>query len=246
MTVDARLERLYRQVELVRGAGNRKRGRLCIMSFVAFLAEEHHTDNPCTASVLIRQFAIIVNDEMPDHLRQQLKPFAPRIIGTRDGQDRLRAELLMNAARLDILPRIAVDFGEDAQRQANLRRACGDLPKMEVLIDLRDKAASLVLHARSAAGMSGQEELASILARLLTHCAKTATDPACRDWYWLKAIELLDRLCDVGPDRPQPQFQPERLASLEAFLKRREDVQRRKTRVAAALVRARSLIPALW
>jgi hypothetical protein len=117
---------------------------------------------------------------------------------------------------------------------------------MEVLIDLRDKVASLVQQARPATSMSGYEEVASVLARLLAHCAKTAGSPAHRDWYWLKAIELLDRLCDAGTGRLQLELHPERLASLEAFLKRREEVQQRRTRVAAALVRARSLIPALW
>jgi hypothetical protein len=37
MSVNLRAERLYDQVELVRGIGSRNRGQLCIISFVAYL-----------------------------------------------------------------------------------------------------------------------------------------------------------------------------------------------------------------
>ena len=46
MSVNLAVERLYEEVELVRGTGNRHRGELCIMSFVAYLAGEPHTDSP--------------------------------------------------------------------------------------------------------------------------------------------------------------------------------------------------------
>ena len=77
MTIDAQLEHLYQQIELVRGSGDPKHRRLCIMSFVAFLNGEPHTDNPTTASSLIRRYAMVINDEMPDSLRQRLKPTIP-------------------------------------------------------------------------------------------------------------------------------------------------------------------------
>ena len=87
MTVDERMEQVYQQIELVRGVGDRRRAKLCIMSFVALLAGESHTDSPDTASAVLRRFAITINDEMPADMRQRLKPFAPRIIGTRDQWD---------------------------------------------------------------------------------------------------------------------------------------------------------------
>src|SRR6266568_1215300 len=73
MSVNLQAERLYDQVELVRGAGSRNRGQLCIMSFVAYLGGERHTDHPRTASSFIHDFAIPLNDGISTALRQQLK-----------------------------------------------------------------------------------------------------------------------------------------------------------------------------
>src|SRR5215218_1657267 len=94
MAVDRRLERLCERVTLVEGEGNPRRGELCIMSFVALLAGEAHTDRPASASPLIRDIAIPINDAMPRNVRQHLKPFAARIVGTNDGRDRDRVEVL--------------------------------------------------------------------------------------------------------------------------------------------------------
>lgn len=73
MLMNSRFEEFYSQVELVRGAGDRRRAQLCVMSFVAFLAGENHSDNPVTASPFIRRFAITINDAVPTPLRQDLK-----------------------------------------------------------------------------------------------------------------------------------------------------------------------------
>lgn len=92
--MDERLERLYRHVELVRGAGDPRSGKLCRVSFVAFLAGEGHSDRAVTASPLIRELAVRINDAMPQEMRQKLKPFVPRIFGTNDGRDVQRAAML--------------------------------------------------------------------------------------------------------------------------------------------------------
>ncbi|MGH7191194.1 MAG: hypothetical protein ACREF0_18650, partial [Acetobacteraceae bacterium] len=70
MVVDERLERLYEKVELVKGAGDPSQGKLCVMSFVALLAGEGHSDRPRTASPLIRELAVRINDAMPRAMRQ--------------------------------------------------------------------------------------------------------------------------------------------------------------------------------
>ena len=110
MSVNLQAERLYDQVDLVRGAGHRKRGQLCIMSFVAYLAGERHTDRPRTSSPFIRSFAIQLNDGIPPLLRQDLKPSAPQIIGTNDGHDFERASVVLRMVMDDVLPRAAWDF----------------------------------------------------------------------------------------------------------------------------------------
>ena len=57
MIVDLELQRLYDRVRLVRGKGDRRAGTLCIMTFVALLAGERHTDAPSTASPVLRALA---------------------------------------------------------------------------------------------------------------------------------------------------------------------------------------------
>src|SRR4051812_15120531 len=71
MDLDLRLQRSLNRVELVGGTiGNPGDGRLCLMSLVAFLAGEDHSDAPGCASPLIQAFAIRINDNMPHAARQ--------------------------------------------------------------------------------------------------------------------------------------------------------------------------------
>ena len=102
MVDDPRLERIYEGIDLVGCIGNPTARTMCIMSFVACLAGEGRTDAPMTASPVIRDFAIIVNDRMPPEVRRRLKPFAPRIIGTNDGLDEIRAQVLRRALAEEI------------------------------------------------------------------------------------------------------------------------------------------------
>src|SRR5215213_3060577 len=105
MDLEPRLQRALDRVELVGGSiGDPGQGRMCLMSLVAFLAGEDHSDSPGCASPLIQAFAVAVNDHMPRPARQRLKPFAPRIIGTGDGFDRLRAAILRQALAEEIPP----------------------------------------------------------------------------------------------------------------------------------------------
>lgn len=239
MTVDARLERLYQQIELVRGIGDPNRRRLCIMSFVAFLTGEAHTDRPSTVSSLIRRFAMVINDEMPDSLRQRLKSFAPRLIGTKDDEDHARAQLLVDAAQVEILPRIAEDFGRTITPSRCAINGKGPCKQPVTLHELAEKVAGF----GTSPGTYNCEDMAAALAQLLAHCGKAAP-ASLGDWYWLKAIDLLDRLSDFTTGRPRPEICPERLVSLEAFLTRRSEMQQHKMRAAAAFARVRSFIPA--
>ena len=245
MTVDARWESLYQQVELVRGVGNRKRGKMCIMSFVAFLAGEDHSDNPTTASPLIRQFAMTINDEMPDHIRQRLKSFAPRILGTRDGCDRARVWLLIEVSSNELLPQIAAEFGAAETRDGCTPRGYQTNRKAMTLPQLHEQAVKLVSYGSDPGNMPPYEEAATAVARLIAHCGRIARTPRQRDWYWVKAIELLDRLCDVSADHGRSSVTIERLSAVEAFLDSCNERQQRKARAAAAFARVRNLIPAL-
>ncbi len=222
MNVDAAMERLYQRVELVRGAGDRWRGQLCLMSFVALLAGEAHSDDPRTASRVIRRFGTVINDEMPVGIRQRLKPFAPRIVKTRDGCDQKRAHLLADAWQTEIVPQVLADFGDQACVTDRRTGAFLECP----------------LVSTDAAWAVG---LASAIARLIAYYAGRARYQQ-SDWYWLKSIDLLDRLCDVGADRARPPYSMDEVMVAMRVLDRSWNPQISLT--AAALTRIRSLIPA--
>jgi hypothetical protein len=221
--LELRLQRVLDRVELVEGAGDPGAGMMCVMSLVARLAGEGHTDDPRCASPVIRAFAVPVNDGMPREVRRRLKPFAPRILGTDDGLDRERAAVLRRALAEEILPRVAerhrlpsaaapawrgdlVGRLWSALRGGRLRRRVGRLVERVV-----------------AAGRPGDEvALARAAGRLIALCAGHARSAREAEWYWDAAIGLLDGLCDVGGPRfrgAPAELRVERLALLEASLR---------------------------
>jgi hypothetical protein len=197
MCVDLRTERLYEQVELVRGAGSRTSGGLCIMSLVAYLAGECESDRPQTASPFVRQFAIQLNDGSSTDLRQDLKPFAPRIIGTNDGRDLERAALVHKVITEEVWPRAERDglVGQrDASRKAWVKRLfhCADHRD-----DTRPNVMARFHDFRTAHEQGKCLRLGMLAGDLLVSLVKKAPT---RRWYWAKSLELLDRLCEVGSD----------------------------------------------
>jgi hypothetical protein len=215
MEHDLRLQRAFDRIELVGGnIGYPDQGRLCLMSLVAFLAGEEHSDAPRCSSPLIQTFAILVNDRMPPAARQRLKPFAPRIIGTNDGQDGARADLLRAILAHEVLP---MAVGQGLVQPAALPRGR--------VVDVRrlwrwlrtDKRQRLVDCA-----LSPDDDVvatASHAARLIARLASHAPDARAQDWYWTAAIGILDRLCGVGaPSRRGAGVRADRVARLEGQL----------------------------
>jgi len=209
MDLDVRLHRAFDRVELVSGSiGNPGEGRMCLMSLVAFLAGEAHSDAPRCASPLIQTFAVLVNDHMPREARQRLKPFAPRIIGTNDGFDQVRTEILRHALADGILakaPRrcLTTPAAPACGRPSLVRRLWRWLRK--------DEQGRLL-------ALSGDDgvDLARGAARLIARSARRAPCAREQERHWDAAIGLLDMLCDVGaPTRCGPGIRAERLAQLE-------------------------------
>lgn len=191
----ADLERLYERIRLVGGKGSRRDARLCVMTFVALLAGERHTDAPVTASPVIRKFAITLNDGMPDDEREHLKPFAPRIIGTRDALDSERVELLRTALRDEIAPQLRRD-GIDPIGYRQLGR---DLSAYGAgFTDDSHCLCGGYLDERRNGKQMAPQRVGAEVGRLLVRCGTEAAPSASRPWYWAKSIDLLDRLCDVG------------------------------------------------
>jgi hypothetical protein len=69
----------------------------CAMEFVAYLANEPHSDTPVCVSPVLRRFCIAFNDSLDDVNRQRLRPYLARTIGTSgDGLDEERSWLAMD------------------------------------------------------------------------------------------------------------------------------------------------------
>jgi hypothetical protein len=218
MAVVASIERVCERVQLVQGKGDRRKGRLCIMSFVALLAGERHTDAPVTASPFIRHYAIALNDGMPEAERQRLKLFAPRIVGTNDGLDAGRLHVLRSAFSEEIVPRLRANMAAD-WRPIPLT---GELTRDDPIgvKSLQDFTLAFAANTGKHAARREINQLAIIGAKLLISCANSAPHMADRGWYWSKAIDLLDRLCDVGPPVPHSSVCPEHLARADIMLRR--------------------------
>jgi hypothetical protein len=201
MDPDPRLQqqRVLDRFELVSGIGEPGEGTACVMSLVAHLAGEGRTDRPRCASPVIREFAIPVNDHMPREARQRLKPFVPRLVGTNDGLDRGRAEVLRRVLVETILPGAsgecqAASPGEPARPAGPFRRLRIRLLRGSLL----RRIGRLLDEAEGGRGRGQEAELASAAGRLLAMCARDAWDAREAEWYWNQAIALLDRLCEVG------------------------------------------------
>jgi hypothetical protein len=240
MLGDSRLEGLYNQVELVRGIGDRQHAQLCIMSFVALLAGEDHTDNPVTASRVIRRYAITINDQIPASLRQDLKCFAPQMIATRDGHDTLRAKLLLDAARTGLLPRIEADicgFGSAILTDEKKRT-------FRAWLQAYREVKTYVATSTNPLDEGVREDAACMVACLICGCARIAPLADQRAYYWAKAADLLDRLCTIGIEDARPMVSEDHLELLSRFFANRRQPPAQNTRAASLWMRVRSPLPA--
>jgi len=71
---------------LKRGAHDEQSQEMCIMEAVAFVAGEPWSDSPQCASPVIAAFLRSYNDSVSDDVRQTLKQYIPRLIGTRGSE----------------------------------------------------------------------------------------------------------------------------------------------------------------
>ena len=71
-------------------------GAACVMEAVSYVAGEPWSDHPACASPIITAFLIRWNDSMNETDRQMLKPYIPRLVGTRTSaqDEEIRAWLL--------------------------------------------------------------------------------------------------------------------------------------------------------
>jgi hypothetical protein len=82
---------------LAKGSHDTPQDGLCAMEWAAYIAGESHTDQPECVSPILRSFCISVNDAWDDDMRQRLRPYLARCIGTAgDGMDQERGFLALD------------------------------------------------------------------------------------------------------------------------------------------------------
>lgn len=228
------LEQLYQDVELVRGSGERQRMKLCVMSFAALLAGDVHTDKPAAVSPLIRNFAVIVNDDMPPSWRQLLKPFAIRLVGTNDRLDMARVALLFDIFQQEVLPRVLKDFPARPRNRVHQLLGLNAIVYGDVVITV---ALQILKPYRQPSSRKEGLAFATNVAKLLTVCGNYRGQSE-HVWYWTKAIDILDQLGtlrDLGDDA---QVAPAPHNSLQKILPQSAQSEQMYSRVAGALSRA--------
>jgi len=70
-------------LNLKQGAHEPSSQEMCVMEAVAYIANEPWSDHPQCASPVIATFMRSYNDSVSDEVRQTLKQFIPRLIGTK-------------------------------------------------------------------------------------------------------------------------------------------------------------------
>jgi hypothetical protein len=68
---------------LTKGAHSSWEEGACVMEAVAYVAGEPFSDHPKCASPVIAAFLRSWNDDLDDETRQRLKPYIPRLVGTK-------------------------------------------------------------------------------------------------------------------------------------------------------------------
>lgn len=200
MSFNLDVQRRYDGVELVAGIGDPTLNKFCIMSFVAFMAGEYFGDRPRTASQIIRKFVIPLNDRVDATTRQCLKPFAPKIIGTNDGHDAERADLIYQTVLSEVLP---AAFGDVADGVGSAGRLRLTLDKEAAFI--RSAVAGLparvrrnVEHMLDAREAGRHDVVAKEAGHMFATLAEIAPQQQRRTWYLNRSIALVDQLCEVG------------------------------------------------
>lgn len=232
MVQNPEFERLLGEVELVRSRGDPERKKLCVMSLVAMLASEPHSDRPRCASPAIAAFVRPINDAMDRTTRQKLRLFAPRILGTAGGNEADCRAVLHRMLTTTLLSAVVTDLqasarGQDQARGAELTaQLASQLAHSKTTEDQLHIAqnaawdrAALIWPLRNALmayrdGDSVQQ--AESTARVLIAAVSCLARPSRRDWYWDRAIETLDALCDAArPSNNTSRVTPD-LTAIEA------------------------------
>jgi hypothetical protein len=192
----------------------------CAMEWVAYIANEPHSDQPVCVSPVLRAFGISWNDSLDDETRQKLRPYLARMIGTAgDGRDEERAWMCT-----DWLVRVCaptwMDLTPSLREQAAVLRALPPVLSVESarrvsteIMAARHQSAAAGDAARDAAGDAAWDAAWDAAGDAAWAAARDAAGDAAGDAAWdaaraaltptvaglqASALLLLDRMIEVG------------------------------------------------
>ena len=180
MIIQERLAQLD-GIELLKGAHEDNNGK-CALEAVAWLAGEPHSDHPACVSPVLGDFCRNWNDCLDDTMRQRLKPYLARLIGTAGNADNdsRRSWMAMDWLTRECGPAF-MDLTPALQPHAATLRV---LPEIVDKSSLRGTSAARAVArdaARAAARAAAWRTLAPVVARVQE-----------------SAFALLDRMIEVG------------------------------------------------
>ena len=174
------IESIWRY-DLRRGSTDHPANGACLFDAGMWLVYGRIGDNPPCSCPVIREYAIALNDRMPDAERQRLKPFILRVVGNRDreAEPARRRYIHLETARR------VVPMGFDRLRP-DLAAQMRALPDNATERQIRD----LMQTARAATAAATADAAAAYAA------AAAAT-------VWTEAIAILDGVLRIGKRSPE-------------------------------------------
>jgi hypothetical protein len=170
----------------------------CVMEAVAYIAGEPWSDHPECASRVITSFLVSWNDSLPDDDRQMLKPFIPRLVGTRTtkADEETRAWMLTDWLARECAPAWMRLAGLTAQAEliealAPITSAAAAKKAQPTLTAARKESAAARdaawAAARAAAGAAAWDAAWDAAWAAARAAARAAAGAAARDAAWAAA-----------------------------------------------------------
>lgn len=177
----------------------------CVMDAVSWFHYGTLGDHPECACPVITEFAIRVNDALPDDERQKLKPFIFRMIGNRDpASEQERAEYLAWQS-IRVFAPFALDAAGLTHEAEKLRRFEGSLEdaagaaRTATYTAARAAAYAAAYAAYTAARAAYAARTAARAARTAARAAAyVAADAAHKKPVWHAMIDTLDGVLRIG------------------------------------------------
>jgi hypothetical protein len=183
---------------LSRGAHPSADDGRCAMEWVAYLAGERHSDEPRCVCRALRQFTVRLNDSMPDDVRQKLRPYLARMIGSAD--DRLapsRSWRMVDWAAREVVPLTLETVGRgDLSAELRALRPVRHYPSAQQAADVLQRAsgaAGLDARVRHVVRVAASAARGRVPSQVAETAARAAQDVGVAG-IWPRVLSLLDEL----------------------------------------------------